>query len=234
MGGWKAVVFDLDDTLYPERDYVLSGFRAVAEWSEARLSIPASEGFVELRALLDRGVRGDTFNQWLSARQKLDKSLIEQLVGVYRDHNPEIRPFPGVPELLSSLKKSSSLGLLSDGYLGVQQRKLQALNLRHFFDAVVFSDEWGRAAWKPNTLPFEKTLEKLGNIGPASAVYIADNPLKDFLGARKAGLATVQVKHPGGLYAGADPPTIDHRPDIVINSLDLIPVALDKLIRGED
>ena len=31
MSGLHAIIFDLDDTLYPERDYVLSGFRAVAQ-----------------------------------------------------------------------------------------------------------------------------------------------------------------------------------------------------------
>jgi FMN phosphatase YigB (HAD superfamily) len=34
---WQGIVFDLDDTLYPERGYVLSGFKAVASCAEARL-----------------------------------------------------------------------------------------------------------------------------------------------------------------------------------------------------
>jgi hypothetical protein len=41
VSGWRAIVFDLDDTLYPERDYVLRGFRAVAAWSDPNLGIPA-------------------------------------------------------------------------------------------------------------------------------------------------------------------------------------------------
>ena len=39
MSRLEAVVFDLDDTLYPEADYVLSGFQAVADWAEVHLGI---------------------------------------------------------------------------------------------------------------------------------------------------------------------------------------------------
>ena len=53
---WQGIVFDLDDTLYPERDYVLSGFKAVASWAEARLGVPSLGGFSGLRRLFDKKV----------------------------------------------------------------------------------------------------------------------------------------------------------------------------------
>ena len=37
-----TVVFDLDDTLFAERDYVLSGFRAVDEWIRRERRVEAS------------------------------------------------------------------------------------------------------------------------------------------------------------------------------------------------
>ena len=67
MPAWQAIVFDLDDTLYPERAYVLSGFRAVAAWAAGELGLPVTQGFAELRRLFDDGVRGDTFNRWLES-----------------------------------------------------------------------------------------------------------------------------------------------------------------------
>ena len=54
---WRAIVFDLDDTLYPERDYVLSGFRAIARWAAEHLRIPAEDGYRELAELFAAGVR---------------------------------------------------------------------------------------------------------------------------------------------------------------------------------
>jgi len=65
---WRAVVLDLDDTLYPEAAYVRSGFRAVAGRAEGTLGIPAPEGERELVSLFEAGVRGDTFDRWLAAR----------------------------------------------------------------------------------------------------------------------------------------------------------------------
>ena len=39
----EAIVFDLDDTLYPEREYVFSAYRAVAKWIERHLGTAATE-----------------------------------------------------------------------------------------------------------------------------------------------------------------------------------------------
>ena len=57
MSKLEAVVFDLDDTLYPERSYVLSGFSAVADWAERTLAIPRATVLADLRAYFDSGVR---------------------------------------------------------------------------------------------------------------------------------------------------------------------------------
>jgi len=228
VSGWQAIVFDLDDTLYPERDYVLSGFRSVSAWAEDHLGIPAGQGFAELKGLFEKGGRGNTFNRWIEAHGLLPDSLVPQLVQVYREHVPTLAPFPEVPDLLNSLRQQYRLGLLGDGYLAVQQRKLTALNLAHHFDAIVFSDEWGREAWKPCTKPFEVILQRLAAAPPA-AVYVADNPTKDFLGARRIGMFTIQVCWPNAEYAHLDPPTIQHCPNLTIGSLCELEQALVEL-----
>jgi len=225
---WRAIIFDLDDTLYPERDYVLSGFRAVAEWAKEHLGISALQGFAELRSLFDSGVRGDTFDRWLRGRGLRPEGFVPKLVEVYREHNPILTPFAEVPALLERLGRVYSLGLVSDGYLSVQQRKLASLKLAHFFEAIVFSDEWGRDAWKPNTKPFEVVLKKL-RTEPKTSVYIADNPLKDFIGARRIGIYTIRVQHPEGEYSRLEPPSEEHAPHYTITSLSELDSTLEKL-----
>lgn len=218
MNRWRAIVFDLDDTLYPERDYVLSGFHAVAVWAETALGIPAEQCFTELTSLFEQGVRSDTFNRWLAAHSLSHYNLVAELVTVYREHQPQLAPLPNVPKLLRSLHHHYRLGLVSDGYLGVQQRKLAALNLADYFDAVIFSDQLGREAWKPSTKPFKAVLKQLA-VRATKAVYIADNPAKDFLGARRVGMFTVWVRRPDGEYADLTPPTPHHTPDLTIRTL---------------
>lgn len=215
---WQAIIFDLDDTLYPERDYVLSGFRAVSAWAEANLNIPAARAFDELKILFDQGVRGDTFNRWLEHYGLNDNGLAQTLVQVYREHRPTLAPFPDVPELLTILRARYRLGLLSDGYLSVQQRKLDALDLADYFDAIVFSDEFGRAAWKPSPQPFRVVVERLA-VAPLQAVYIADNPLKDFLGARATGLFTIRARWANGEYTHLNPPAEQYASDLTFDSI---------------
>lgn len=225
MKKWQAVIFDLDDTLYPERDYVLSGFRAVSTWAETHLGIPAAQGFIELKSLLDTGVRGNTFDRWLTSHQIPANGAVQEMVRIYRNHAPTLTPFPEVPDLLLLLKKTYRLGLLSDGYLEVQQRKLYALRLTHYFDAIVFSDQWGRESWKPSVRPFAEILARLRTDAGVS-IYVGDNPTKDFLGARQIGMFTIWVKRPGGFYTSMQPPTANHAPDLTLGSLDELQIFL--------
>lgn len=121
--------------------------------------------------------------------------------------------------MLALLRERYRLALLSDGYLVVQQRKLAALGLAGHFDAVVFSDEWGREAWKPATRPFEAVMQRLGGLRPEAVVYVADNPAKDFLGARNAGWQSIRLRIPGGEHANHEPASVDHSPDYEVNCL---------------
>lgn len=221
----QAVVFDLDDTLYPERAYVLSGFRAVAAWAEEQLDIPADQTFVELRQLFNEGVRRNTFDCWLENQGFHANRWAPQMVAVYREHQPQITPYPHVLEPLQRLRHRYRLGLVTDGYLAVQQRKLACLGVEPFFDAVVFSDELGPEAWKPSPRPFQVVLERLEITGP-EAGYVADNPTKDFFAARHLGMWTVRVRHPDGLYRHLEPPSAEHAPDVEIESVDRLETIL--------
>ena len=218
MNSLQAIVFDLDDTLYSEQDYVMSGFRTVAEWAAVNLGIAQYEGFTTLSNLYHQGVRNNTFNQWLAIHQIENPAVVTKLLDVYRAHAPTISPFDESIDLLKTLTKSYKIGLVSDGYLQVQQRKWTALGLDLFFDGVVFSDSLGRENWKPSTAPFKLVLEQL-NVDPAASIYIGDNPRKDFFGARQLGIYTIWVKRSDSEYGHLQPQSSDYHPDLTINSL---------------
>jgi putative hydrolase of the HAD superfamily len=213
------VLFDLDDTLYLERDFVLSGMRAVARWAEQRLGCPWQSTYAELRGLFESGVRGNTFDLWLKGQGLEPTAWGPEMVRVYREHEPEIEPLPGVRELIKSLRPRYSLGLVSDGWAAVQRRKLHALELAPCLDAIVFSDEMGRDCWKPNPAPFCRAMEQL-SIRGTDGVYVADNPTKDFRGARAVGLYTVRLRHPRGLYCKLEPEDAEDAPNEEIRAID--------------
>jgi len=224
---WQAVVFDLDDTLYPEREYVLSGFRAAAAWAAATYGVDEAAAVRALTTLFESGVRGNTFDLWRTGLNLPSESVSGMIRG-YREHMPSLRPFPEVEPLLTRLRPHVKTGVVSDGWAAVQRRKLAALALEKRFDAVVCSDELGgRAFWKPSTAPFEAVLQQLG-VAPSQAVYCADNCAKDFFGARALGMSTVRVVRAGAEYFSVQPEGPDWAPDLEIDSL----AALGDLVFG--
>ncbi len=214
----RAIVFDLDDTLYPEIECVRSGFRSVAAWIEHKFDIWEQRAFEEIQLLFEGGSRGDTFDRWLVSRGFPPDEWVSQMVHIYRDHQPRISPFPEARELLQRLGNCYRLGLVSDGNVDVQQRKLTALGLASFFDVVAFSDDWGRQARKPSPKPLKHALSVLGTTG-REALYVADNPLKDFLAARRAEMWAVRVRWPRTLYVNLEPPSEEYEPHAEINNL---------------
>lgn len=176
----SLLIFDLDDTLYREADFVLSGYRAVAErvWRDHGVDIES-----ELRRRFSIGQRGDLFTPSLRLLGVVfDEAYVrEVLVRTYRDHMPSIRPYAETADVLRRLRADGhELALLSDGWADVQRRKFEALRLPDVFAAVVFTDELGYDAWKPSPRGFLHLLERTGRSG-TDAAYIADNPAKDFI-----------------------------------------------------
>jgi putative hydrolase of the HAD superfamily len=218
MDPLKAVVFDLDDTLYPEREYVRSGFRAVGEWAERRLGISEVIVRAELQALFDAEFRGDTFQWWLS-EQGLPETLAVEMVGVFRTHTPRITLYPDALRALEELHPKCKLGLVTEGRRANQEAKVRALGLERWLSAVVILGEEDSAEWKPSRKPFDRVLGMLGVAG-GEAVYVGDNPRKDFRGAREAGMAAIRIRRPEGLHAQDEPAEPADSPDREITSLE--------------
>ena len=202
----RAVVFDLDDTLYFEPDYVRSGFSAVGAHLRQRLRRrEAFETWMWRRFRAGkRAGMFDALNEHFSLG--LDKREILALVRRYRDHRPALAPARGVVALLSELRRRGiKLGLLSDGYQPGQRRKLAALGLRRYFDAIVFTEDIGRSAWKPSPRGFVRIRGKLG-VPHECCGYVGDNPGKDFLPPNRLGWLTVHWRKRRQVHADTPAP----------------------------
>lgn len=219
----ELFIFDLDDTLFPEIAFVRSGFQAVAAYlardsaERERLVQRLWELFAESRTgVLDRLVR-EMADIGAGNEIELGK-LVRELIRVYRQHDPEIAPYPDVVPTLSLLRSAGfRTALLTDGIAAVQKRKVAALGLASWFDLMVYTDDLGpdRVFWKPNPRGFEVILQELG-IRPSAACYVGDNPSKDFQGPQGLGLRTAWVRRSGALYAQGRQPAVDAAPVDVI------------------
>jgi putative hydrolase of the HAD superfamily len=218
MGHFKAVIFDLDDTLYPERQFVSGGFAAAARLVASESGLPAERCARELECLFDRGERTHTFDVWLDAAS-LPQTLSSAMIQAYRQHWPSLTLHGDVEHAITWCRHARlSTGLVSDGYLDVQRRKVASLRLSEILTTIVLSDEFGRAFWKPSTRPYLAAVERL-RVDPGEAVYVGDNPQKDFRGARRAGLKSVRIRRPGGVYASEEPADREAEPDCEVESL---------------
>jgi putative hydrolase of the HAD superfamily len=197
----KAVVFDMDDTLYEEKSYVLSGFRAVDQFIYKEYGLT---GFFEKALLMfNSGINELIFNKVLDQLGvNYDQQTITSLVDYYRAHTPEIQLLEDACWVLEHLSPTIKKALLSDGYLISQQQKVRSLHLIERFDVIVLSDAFGRDNWKPNPFIYEEVRKKL-QLDHNQCMYVGDNVKKDFIAANRLGWTTVHIQRDNGLYKEA-------------------------------
>lgn len=195
----RCVVFDLDDTLILERDYVRSGLQAVGSWLE---EVHGVRGFAPVAwASFEAGVRGRTFDVALARLGiEVTPALIAELVSLYRSHGPDIALLPDAAAILDQVRARYATALVTDGPAASQRAKVGALRLGRHVEHIVVTDEHGQGYSKPQPLAFQLIERRTGCLG-GTCVYIADNPEKDFAGPKRLGWSTVRVRRPGGLHA---------------------------------
>lgn len=202
-----CVVFDIDDTLYLERDYARSGFAALnlwaSRWLDPRLGALCQQSF-------DAGERGTIFNDALQALGITPSpELVGSLVELYRTHTPQIELLPDALNALTSLLSLAvPLAFISDGPASSQTRKADALGLARFADLIVITGLRGEKFSKPDPWAFEHIAAAIPS---ERYLYVGDNPRKDFIAPRRLGWLTVRIRRSQGLYAALENP--DHPPD---------------------
>lgn len=184
------VAFDLDDTLFPEVEFLHSGWRKIASvlsdkylvdfMSVMRLMAAAANPFDELKQFLTEHVPAATED-------------VDWMVTTYRKHYPTI----GLPaysrRCLETLRDDGHhIAIVTDGRVLTQTNKIRALGLLKYFDPddifiseSVGEDKLGGKAFRELDLRYAEENQKY---------YIGDNPAKDFYWPNKLGWTTVMVK----------------------------------------
>jgi len=196
-----VLVFDLDDTLYAERQFVLSGFAAVDQWLQEERGIA---GFAsEATRLFAAGRRGRIFDEALdNLGVSPPTELVAKLVTIYRGHKPKLTLFAEARWAIERFHGEFKLGIITDGYAETQRNKVAALGVGGQFDCIVYTDDLGRENWKPSPMAFRLLMNRFGAEGH-ECIYVGDNPVKDFLAPNELGWLTVMVSREGGEYRNA-------------------------------
>lgn len=213
----RVVVFDLDDTLYLERDFAMSGFRAAGNWLNRETGIGGLEALCA--KLFQEGQRTNIFDDAvrLLAPQR-GALLVNRLVEVYRHHVPDITLADDAKRYLERYSGRVSFGLITDGPAETQKAKIRSLNIEHYFDCIVCTGDWGREYWKPHPRSYEHMEKRFAAEGH-EMVYIADNPAKDFVTPKARGWWTVQLARLGRIHTQSSV-SESHSPHERIETLD--------------
>ncbi|MCR5726951.1 MAG: ATP-grasp domain-containing protein [Lachnospiraceae bacterium] len=195
----RGVIFDLDDTLYPEKDYVRSGFKTVSDALGGGYEEQLMSYFEAGKPAIDELLRG-------LARES-EKDI---LLKVYREHQPDIHLYDGVQELIERLKsRGIRVGIITDGRPEGQRGKIEALGLGRMVDDIIVTDELGGPQFrKPCDIAF-RIIQTRWKISAGEIVYVGDNALKDFAAPRQLGMKSIYFQNSDGLYKKCDAPFKD-------------------------
>ena len=192
----KAVLFDLDDTLWPLLPTLVKAEAVLYEW--LTLHIPgvvqrfSNDELRELRMALLPTKPEYQFNVWALRHAALthacqvtseNKELVDQAMAVFSDARNKVVLFEDVVPGLASLSERYMIGSISNGFAD-----LEAIGIAAHFKASIAAHQFGSA--KPNSEIFIAACDALA-IGPYEAVYVGDDPLLDVQGALNAGLQAI-------------------------------------------
>ena len=200
-----GVVVDLDDTLYPQADYLASAAAAVGVAAgSAGLDGAAVHAALrhELAAGSDAGGTIDRALLGVGVPASSLAALVPPLVAAFSRHTPpRLSPYPGAEDALRALAEAAPLACLTDGNPAIQAAKVAATGLGPLLPVVVVSDSLGgRAVRKPHPAGLLAVAGRLG-LPPGRLLVIGDRPGKDVAVAAAVGARAIRVRQ--GEYAAA-------------------------------
>jgi putative hydrolase of the HAD superfamily len=187
----KALIFDLDDTLYYEKEYVLGAFKEVAYYLGNKYGKNEEKLYIRMKEILEALGRGKIFN--IICEENNFNEDIKQLVNIYRNSKPKLELYDDSKEFLSWARKQGyKLGIITDGCSKVQWNKIKGLDIEGLVDKIIVTDDLGKGFWKPHEKSYLDIM-KWFNVVKNECIYIGDNPNKDFIGAKGIGIKTIRI-----------------------------------------
>ena len=187
----KAIIFDLDFTLFDTEQYLKGAFCSISSYLSSKYPILKKDVYKTLYGMWNQkgSMHPYLFNDLLKSIN-IDEKELPNLINIYNNYQYVLNPYSDTIMVLSSLKKSGyKLGILTDGKPDRQKRKIELLNLKEYFDIIIYAKY---ISPKPSSSSYFNALQKLDLKGE-DVLYVGDNPLLDFQGAKKAKMVSVRI-----------------------------------------
>ena len=207
----KAVLFDLDDTLFDHLYSTRRGLEAVCAAYPCIQQHPLDELFLDYTRLLDEvhllllqgrlsidEARRERFRRFFLLHGSTNGDLrnaVEHAASLHRETYQASRQLvAGVLPLLETLHDRVKIAVVTNNLVAEQIDKLRHLKLEHLVDELVTSEETGSI--KPDPEIFRVTLQRLG-CEAGETVMVGDSWKSDVLGARQIGMRAIWLNRTG-------------------------------------
>lgn len=196
-----VVIFDLDDTLYKEVDFVLSAYQHIDRLLVAGYDLEPKEAYyVLIKAKLENKNSFDELDSYLKEQNIVIPDAIDWMVNEYRYHVPLISLDKDAKRTLDRLHDSGiPMFIITDGRSITQRNKIKALGLDEYipWENIFISEDVG--CDKTNPYSFNRIRERCESLTDmvCKYIFIGDNPAKDFVVANKFGAMSFQLKDNG-------------------------------------
>ncbi len=189
----KGVVFDLDHTLFDRYATLTAIMPSFCERFDVALSVD------EAAKLLCEADKRFVHLGWRKVIEYLTEKGMFLTVPDFDAYSSfllgEFRkfavPYGFTKPMLRELRGMGlKLGIITNGDVPLQSRKIEMLGFKDEFDEILVTGSIG--VHKPNAEPFLVMAQRL-KLGPSELMYVGDNPLNDVEGSRNAGYTPVFV-----------------------------------------
>lgn len=222
----EAVIFDLDDTLFDKTLWLIPAieFASRKMGYDFMRAVELAHAYVNERGCADAGIYNAVLEGCGQSDSAINIRAFAAWVNQYEPAEGSLQLYPGAIEALVALHRQYKLAVIADGAVHSQRCKISALAIAPLLSTTIFSDEIeGIRSRKPDPRPYRRALNDL-KCRADQAIFVGDNPVKDFVRAKAMGFYTVRVLT--GEFAKIDYPSRDHAADYATSSVAHLPQLL--------
>ncbi len=152
----KAVIFDLDNTLYDENSYFLKVFEAFSKIYNIDINL-FKNIFNHIFILESRDIFTDILKKIDFYSQEKQKQLFE----LYKSIDCNLELYDEAYELINYLNnKNINIAIITNGVLEAQKNKVRVLDLEKITNKIVYAREFGKDFEKPHEKPYIQTAQR--------------------------------------------------------------------------
>lgn len=202
----SLVLFDLDNTLC---DHATSRSLRVRHAFEPYFSNDLDLDRA-VREVVVRSVEGTAhFAEVLAEYGVTGSEAAESIQQRYvSDRYRGLKLYADALHVIERVSQVAAIGMITNGPTGIQQPKIDLLQIEHLFPFILISESVG--IWKPDPAIFQMALERAG-IEAEDAIYVGDSPVADVPGAKAASIRSVWINCAAIDWPGGEPPDVEIR-----------------------